>query len=467
MTRCLKITVFILLWAVIPGGFVFASDFTVNALKLTGSDWGYQTASFTLDYAGEEYKQVVVLSEVTFRGGALQPLRRAKRAYLIEPQSSTPVELAVIVPGNYGQGQIRIGLYDVVDTLDQLYDSQRFFVKEIPFDFKRPPALQKEITDDIILPAFVGNTDIFDNDFNRIMLALLHRGKRDAEIAELCGTDVEFVKDQLTRLYREGLIGVHGTSFAPRIMVIDRPLTEKLGPAIKLMAEKMYTVIKGNLPILDSTVQAMVAGGELTRDPNDALDGGAVLYHKYPLVMVLFLWDILGRDFVNDGKPFNIFAGSEPCNAEMGEYMYILTAGDEYRGRSFYYHIDEAGSERIYSGLGDFKIYCQADYRARARNRMPINWNFSRENPDLVFMYNPDRIRIPLSFLMAGTTEYVDNLRRAVDSAYEPDGEPGRVKGLRYWCWSLLVTYLMDHLEQGGELEPEGEGLYTFQRVEY
>jgi hypothetical protein len=210
----------------------------------------------------------------------------------------------------------------------------------------------------------------------------------------------------------------------------------------------------------------MIADGRLTEDKRDALHGGTILYHKYPFTLTLFLWDLLGREFVNDGKPFDIFDASEPCNAFMGDYMHLVE-GSGNRGETFYYYTTEKDQDKIYCGIGDYKVDCiPANYRERARRGLRVNWRFSHDKPALIFLYDAEKIRPPISVLMDGTMEHVDRLREKVHEIFGNGNYERFQHGIKYWCWDMVVTELVKRLEKDRLLEKEGDGIYTFQSIE-
>lgn len=441
----------------------FAADLEVSDVKLSATNWGPQTASIKLSNIGESFKFVLAKSEVRFVGGKYESLRTAQKAYFIEPSSNIDLTLPFDIPAGYGKIQIDIFLYDVIDTLDQIFDSQRFFTKSFPVEFQLSENLKKQIVDEIKLPKFVEDNILFDNYFSRVLLTLIYNEKTTEEIAGLCQTDTDFIKSVLLEYQESGLIIIEGSSASINFMTIDKSKAEAISPAIDKTVNNLFEIITGNYQGYDSAVVSLVAQGKLSSDKYDALDLGTILYQKYPVTMGLLLWDIIGREFVNDGKPFNIFEGSDPCNAVMGDFMYMTVGAEDYVGDSYYYSTDEPNNIVIYFGFGQHNFQCYPGYREQAKQNKHVVFEFDINNPDKVYLYNPDNVVEPLSVLMDGTIEATTDLKAEMDDVFDGTFYDTNNKGARYWCWDIVVTRLMKKLENNNILEEDDIRLYRLQ----
>ena len=436
----------------------YASDLKVSEITLSSTNWGHQTASFKITNTGYDYKFVVAISEVRFADSKYESARFTKKAYFIESSSVNDLTLPINIATGYGKVEINIFFYDVIDTLDQVFESQQFFSKSFPVEFKISEKLKSELVDEITLPEFVEDNVLFDNYFSRALLVLIYYGKTSEEIAELCQTDVHFIETKMKEYREAGLVNTNGSSADLNFMAIDKNQTEAIRPAIDNAVNNLFGVISGNFQGYDSS---------LVSDKRDALDFGTILYEKYPATLGLFLWDILGREFVNDGKPFNIFEGSDPCNAVMGDFMYMSVGIDNLIGDSYYYSTQDPGSEVIYCGLGRHNIKCQPGSRELAKKNRRVRWEFDINNPDKIYLYNEDKVREPLSVLMDGTTEHVENLKNRMDNIFAGSFYDTNNKGARYWCWDLVVTELMKKFEDKNILKKDKTRLYRFQKVDF
>ncbi len=438
-----------------------SADFTVGKVSLSSKSWGNQTATFKIENTGAIYKTVVALSDVTFSGGLLNPRRVERKIILIAPEESAEVELPVTIPGEFGNCNVRVRLFDVVDTLDQLLPTQQFYDDTTTFTFEMSPELKKIISEYIHVPAFVENNDHFDNSFIRVLLYLIYLGKSSGDIAELCNADPTFVEYSIAFLEGEGYLKITGGGLTPTFTVINTELAQKARPAIDKAIEDLYQLLLINVPRYENNVRALVAEGILTSNPEDLIDPGSVLHHKYPVVLGLFLWHTLGNKYINDGEPFDIFEDSDPCNAMMGDYMYLVNAGEKDFGRGFYYAVDGA-KQRFYCGIRPMPIQCDPKYRDFAKKERKPAWSFDRSHSAVFYTYTDMKVQIPVSMLNKGTESIISKLQYDVDKVFNTDNQGAYIKGARYWCWNLVVQELVEKLEAKKIIEQEGEGTFSF-----
>ncbi len=441
-------------------------DFKVGPIEMPEIAWGSNIASFKLTYTGGDYKFIAAAAHAEFGEGKLKPSRKFVKNFFMTPESEIDIELPIPVPAAYGKGMVTIKLYDVVDTLDELFESQVFFTKEIPFNFKAPQNLIDEVGFDIALPPLMENNALFDNPLARVAPVLLSRGKSIDEIASLCNTTPDNIRAVLEVLREEKFIVIAGEKVRPSFMVIEEEAVSQLRPFIDSTVAKLYDKIVGNFPVFDSALAGMIESGEVTSDPHDALGGSAVLHHKYPLVMTFLLWNLLGRSFITGGTPFDIFADSDPCNGRMGKFFYMVPSGKKNIGKTFYYQTTIAEQETAYCGYGEYEMVCDPNYREKARNNIPVRWFFSRESREVVYFFDTGVLLKPVSLLMQDTGEPVDSLRTAIDKALDGYMYKQYGEGARYWCWNLVVTQLMDKLVENGIIQKEESQLYSFQRLD-
>jgi len=444
-----------------------ASDLKVSDIKLSATNWGQQTATINLSNSGENFTFVVAISEVRFTGSQYESPRYSRKSFFIEPSSENELMLPVIIPAGYGKVEIDISLYSVVDTLDQIFGSQLFFTKSFPMEFKISEKLKDEIVDEIRLPKFIENNILFDNYFSRALLTLIYNEKTIDEIADLCLTDVDFIRTRMDEYQEAGLIKSDGSRAVLNFITINENQAEEIIPAIDKTVDNLFEIISKNYNNYDNAIADLVSEGKLSKDKSDALDPGTILYQKYPVTLGLFLWDILGREFVNDGKPFNIFEVSGPCNAVMGDYMYMMVGAEKYIGDSYYYATGDPANDVIYCGFGQHNFNCPRHYHESSKKKRRIRFEFDSKNPDKIYLFNEDNVRKPLSILMDGTIEMAENLKTELDNIFAGTFYDTNNKGARYWCWDLVVTRLMKKLVDEKILEEDNIRLYRLQRVNF
>jgi hypothetical protein len=433
-----------------------ASDFEVGNINLSSTNWGMQTASINLTNLSEDYRLVVALAEVAYPEGNIESTRQSRKNFIILTPDTVSLELPFVIHGNIGNGVVTVSLFDVVDTLDQLLESQKFYSEEFPFNITISESLKPIIDSGIYVPYFVDKSEIFDNLFSRMLLLLLHREVSAEEIARLAKTDPDYVSLEADRLMQEYYVEKSGPDYKSRVSVIEADQLKVLWPVMKKTVDGLYNVIKRNLPGYDSTVRALAQQGLVTSDANDLADGSSVLYHKYPVVLGLLLWDLLGTDFINNGQIFATFRDSDPCRAAMGDYMYLIVGPEKNAGRTFYFRMmDNEDVPRFYCGFNIPEIRCNER-----------GWTFKKEQAPTYYIYDEEKIRMPLSILMDGSTEYTAELKRKLAEVFEKDQDRSYIHGARYWCWNVLVGDLMEKLEKTNVLAREGSGNFLMQEVE-
>ncbi len=430
-------------------------DFKVGDAKLSSTDWGVQKASIKLTCLTEFFRFVVATAEVNFPGSAIDSKRFAKRYYIIEPPDEVELDLPFIIPGNIGKGTVLITLYDVVDTLDPLLESQKFHTREFNFNIKLPKPLRAMADSGIQVPSMVSRTETFDNIFNRLLMLLLHRGKSSDEIARLTGVTVGYVKKVSLALAKKGLLDLYGTIYKPAFVIIESDRAEALNPVINGAVDNIYNTITGNLVRYDSTVTALASKGVITNDRSNVLQGGSVLYHKFPTFLGLFFWELLGSEFMNEGNDFRVYEASDPCLAQLGNYMFMVTGAKDNVGTTFYNKFESTNSKGFYCGATSPILKCDGR-----------SWSFEKENSPIYYTFNKEKIREPLSILAEGVFEHITGLEKALVESFPEDKDKDYFKCVRYWCWGLVVDRLMGRLVGSGILEQEGNGTFLMQETD-
>jgi hypothetical protein len=457
--------VFFLFLLIIGAGIAVGQNFEVGDIDLSSSGWGRQSVTVNLRNISEDYKWIAVQTEVIFSDTLLSPRRNSQKSVFIEPNENRKLTLPYDFPGNYGKGMVRISLYEQVDTLDPLYESLRFFKKDIPVNFPVPDSLKELVAAGINVPMYSERTELFDNLFNRLMLILLYQGRTLDDVARLTGADSIFVNMMLRKFILDGLISQDNYIYTPKFAVIESSFIDKIRPLMDSTITSLYNSIKSGLPRYDSLVSDYVATGKLSRDKYNLYEPGSVLYHKYPTTLGLLFWNKLGRDFINDGKPLSLFVGSDPCSARMLGFTFMTTGNKKNLGRSLYLNLDEGNDEG--------KFYCSADsvifncYRLSppGATNVAYDWNVSEKNPMMYFTYEDEVIKDALGILAGDSPQIINKLKTRIETELAGSKNVSHLLGVRYWCWNLIVTEAIKKLEVDNVLAKEGSGLYLFERM--
>jgi hypothetical protein len=457
----LAITLF---WLI--SGSAVAEPVKAIGFELSATEWGRQTARVEVQNQDEYHKFIVSRAEVAFSDFEMPTRRVTVRSFIVQPtgDSSITINVPIFIPANFGGAVCRVALYDVVDTLDELYDSQKFYEKEIGFEKPVPDWITGIIDTGLQVPYFVDQSIRFDNHFGRLLALLLHRGMSTEEIAAFCQVNDNYVKSYGVNLASNKFLVRDGDVYRPAFAVIDADDREALRPEIEEIIVHISQEIKDNLPAYDSTLKALMAAGELTSDPQNMMDGGSVLHHKHPTVLGLALWETLGIDFVNEGQPFNIFDRSNHREAHMGDFMYLVVGPEKYKGKSVYYAFDNNQGRLFYTGC--FKGPLDRDPVQSRFQKYPIDFDFGADIRPVVYFYSLDKCRKPLEVLTSGIPERARALREKVDSRFAELKDTEAHRGARYWCWSLVVEGVMDRLVENKVIETEDGDVFLLRQTE-
>jgi len=441
-----------------------ASQFEVGELKVSGVQWGPQKVTATITNQYLDYKFVVAEATVLFESRAQETSRYFKVNYIVAPQASTDIEIPIEIPGGFGAGVVQVDLSNVVDTLDALLAMQKFYSGEIEIAAEIPAPVVDVINTGVQAPLFVDQAGVFDILFNRVLLLMLQRGSSIKEIAAQCNTDPDFVKRIVNDLTSKGYIRREGNRFIPDLGIIDSGKVEPMVQLASAATDKIYDLITDNLPGYRKTFDELMQQKKITSDPADLLDGSSILHHMHPIVTVVLLWDIAGKDFINGGAQFSGFKKLGLCNVDFGDFVYLVAGDSTNISKAFYFYDNDPRGERIICGLAESYIKC--DPRLHAHGSYPVNSLFDREQQPLYYTYNRDRCAAAMAELNRGIPEYIETLNSEFDRIWggESNGKAG--KSARYWFWSIVVEAVINKVESGGLAEREAD-TYILQRVDY
>lgn len=444
---------------------VVAQDIKVSDLNLTDWVWGNQNLTCQIENTSGNYEQLVITAYQEYGGEDLTPFRSERHSLFMAPSSEQMFDMPIDIIGNYGTCKLTFSVYSVIDTLDQLQESQLVFSKELIHTFEMPEELRTAIDGKINTPTFVRQTPTFDNHFHRVLAFLLGRGKNTDEIATMTGATRDYIDQSLARLEEYGCLEMSGGVPTLSFNIITDERAKGLMPAINKAVDGIYDMIVKNLPAYDSSLQAMIAAGEATSQKDNIVDPSSVLHHKHPVIQGLFLWNILGREFVNDGKRFVILWKSDPCVAEMGEFMHLVSGPESNMSGGFYLYVIEKKSYRIHCGTDPMPIICRTVNKDRKARGYTSQWSFVRSESPIFYAYTDEKVQKPVSMLIDGTIPYLEGLKNTLGEEFGSANEQKFIKGTRYWCWNLVVTKIMEKLEAEKLVEKEGFGYYSLQKA--
>jgi len=385
--------------------------------------------------------------------------------YILEPLEAKIFRPPVYLPGNFGQAQITISLYDVVDTLDITLPGQKFFEQPFTITFYVPEEMFPYTNEKITLPPMVESHPAFDNEFARSLLVLLNEGRSVQDIAAMAKADSSFIQDAVQTMVDMGYVKDDNGSYRlvfPLISVAEAEQAKKL--AITL-SDGLAATIVNNIALYRKTLDSLVSAGAVDKDSNAFLDGGVVLYRPYPVLSALLLWFDLGQKFITGSKPLMVYEGTNPCDARIPSYMYAVQGGDTFNGTHFYaLRLGNAGYQIVYGDTIPI-IDCGEDFTLKGKLGPHNSWGFTQEFLPESFMMDTMAVWPMLKVLDTGTGSLLEKARSGLKDVAVTYGHKEQTYGELYWFWNLTASRTLKKLVDKGVVVRRGNGQFKFDGV--
>ena len=462
MMRTIRISTMCLLFMIMASG-LFALDYEVSDLKVSGMQWGRQEVTATVTSHELDYRFIHAEAKVSFSGGLQSISRKSEVNLVIPPDTVFLLEIPISIPGSFGEGVVEVSVYDVVDTLDRTLPRQLIYSGDIRFNSEIPEAVQKLVDGGIQVPLFVEQSEDFDNIFNRILLVLLARGRTLDEISKMCNTDFAFVRQIADDMRNKGYAVKQLSIYKPAVAVIDNDKAAALEALAKTTVDRLYDLYMANLSAFEAKVKEMVEQKLVTDDAYDLMDGASVLHHPHPSLTVLSLWERVGKNFINDGKLFSGYKRLSLCDVEIGDFLFLAVGDSSLVPRSFYFYDNDPRGMRFVSGIVD--TYEKCTPQLKMGEKYPINALFPADRQPMYYSYAAAACDPALTVLEKGIPAYLETLRNDFNAIWGGKADEQSSKSARYWFWSYMAERLIQKFDNNPSITPEAN-LYIFQIVE-
>ncbi len=430
--------------------------------------WGDRTAVFDVTNNSEELKFLTVEIEIEFVDSNPKPNRRTIQYVVLPAGETRTVTGRMFIPGNYGLAKGQIRIYDVVDTLDILLPGQKFFEDNFQINFHPPEEIEPYLAVTLTLPPRVDEHPDFDSHLSRLMLVLLNEGKSVEEIADMTGAALDYVQSIYENLENNRYISTEEEGRAKlRFPLISVAMAEAGKQMAEQVSDSLVATIKNNLGNYDRVLDSMIAVGAMSTDSNSFLNGGSVLYFKYPVISALYLWWDRGQSFITRSAPLLIYDATDPCNARIPNYMYAVLGGAYFNGTNYYDRF--ANVPRFGMSYGDSLpvLKCEENYILRGQQGKPVRFTFANESKQEIFVVDTSLARAAVNALKGDTDSLlVETYFRLRDLATS-HGHAKATYGLRYWFWNLTASRTLVKLIEQGVVERRGNGQYKFESFRY
>ncbi|MBD3404468.1 hypothetical protein GF420_16370 [candidate division GN15 bacterium] len=437
---------------------------TFGAFDVPLTRWGTQQGTIEVTNEAGYLKFLKIETHLQFEGEYLNPERVERFNYILPPGESRVIDFDISVPGNFGKAMLDITVHDVVDTLDDIFPGQDVFRQSGQIRFKQSSEIVPFMQERLTVPPRVGQSLDFDYEFARLLPLFLSEGKSVAEIAALADTREEYVRRVVDSMEAQQYLASTVEGPRPTFPVVRLAQAETLKPLADDAAIKLADVIASNLATYRGLLDSLVSAGRLAADSNEVLDGGTVMYRPYPIVGAMLLWFDLGQEFISDPRPLVIFHGSDPCNANIPMYMYLVEGGPVFNG-SHYYNL-QLERTRFSVNWGDTipRLECVHNYHSLDRPlRDRRDWRYPTDQLPEVHILDTSKVYIGLRHLRAGTVPVITELSDALRQAAEELDLNFRHLGFRYWFWNLVADRTLDNLVERGALVRSEPRYYRFE----
>ena len=452
----------------ITGGTVFAqqAEITVGEISMPSLRWGTQTANFTVTNHTDYPKVISVTTDVTFEGAYMNPVRHRRSNYELNPGVDQQIKQPVDIPGNYGKATIVVSVYDVVDTMDQVLPYQVVASQPFSIQYHIPENLEAYFQEPITLPPLVNNSVDFDSEFSRLLFLLMNEGKTVQQIAEMTQCDTSFVLEEQVYMLRAGYLLNDKDGFKLRFPVITTKEAEEVRPIAEEIADELANRIEANMGSYKATMDSMVAAGSLPPNADDFMNGGSVLYYRYPALTGLFLWYYLGQEFIDPTRPLSIFDRTDYCNARNPEFMYAVQGGPYYNGTNFYDFSTMSGHILITYSDSIPQVDCEYNVDLLHRTLMQnIDWKWRNDVVPEPFVVDTATVRAAFQGLMPGIAHILQKGFNEYKVVFDRYGHTNFTRGARYWFWNLVTSRAIVKLTDKGILSGRGSGFYLYEEV--
>ena len=456
------ITAFCLLLGIAGSISAQEPEVTVGEITLPPLRWGLQQAAFELTNNTDYLKFLTVTIEIKFAESYLPPQSETTNHVILNPLESKMVNPYFDMPAKYGQTEMKIKIYDVVDTLDNIQLGRKLFEQPFILNFRVPDQIFPYRSEKITLPPMVDNHPDFDQEFMRILIVMLNEGKSVAQISEVAGIDSALVVQMLGELIQKQYVRQDSNGYNLAFPIISLAEAQATRELVESVSDSLAARITRNMPAYRRVIDSLIAAGSMSADSNEFLDGATILYRTYPVVAGLSLWFDLGQQFITRSAPLMIFDNTDLCKAQIPYYMYAVEGGDVFNGSQFYAFARYSNTFRIFYGDSIPEIQCKAvDYLRRNPNWAAVVRYADEYRPE-TFMVDTLAVRPALTALSGDIGPFLADTYKNLFEIADRYGHFKLSFGHRYWFWNLAATRTIKKMTDSGVIARMGNGQYRF-----
>lgn len=446
-----------------------SDEVSLIAPEMSHLTWGRQTATFEVTNHTDYLRFIVIRQFLTLVGQSQTINRVLTQNEVLWPGETRAIDATISIPGIFGTGMMFISLYDVVDTLDELYDGYDIYQKNIPLSFPIPDGLAGFAQERLTVPPRVDVGMDFGADFPKLLVKLLAEGNTPSDIARIADCQESFVLETIDSMEQRKFLTPSADGPQLAMPYISAELGEEVLTRMAPMVQKFADRIAANLQDYRKLTDSLVAAGALSKDTNDFIDPATVLYRRYAMVVPLLLWYDLGQEFITNPALLTVFPESDPCNAWSPQFMYLADQGQRFAGTHYYFlKILPRRPMKIVFADHTPDIDCPEQYweLPDKQLREQVQWNYMQADRPENFLIDTAKVHLALRHLRAGLPDLVTALKKEANVLGEKAGASRNPYGFRYWFWNLFATNVTNELIQRGILVRPGNGNLRFEEFQ-
>ena len=438
------------------------AEVIVGEIAFPEKAWGRQNLHFEVTNLTDWLKFLVVETDVKFEDSYATPHRVIRSNFILEPSVQLTINPVLEIPGNYGKMILWVRIFDVVDTLDDMSLGVQLFEQPFQVRFRTPETVLPYFEERLSLPPMVGEHGLLDNEIQRLLLVMLAEGKSLDEIAQLCDADTGYIRVVADDMVGAKLVRVVDGVYQPQVPVIMSDYAAAGRELADRASDQLAALLTENLSGRRDLMDSLARAGIYSNDSANFIEGGTMLYRPYPLVAGFYLWRTLGRIFITGNRPLAIFGMTDPCNAKIGKFTYMVQGGDYYVGHHYYLATDTRSGFVAHFGDQIPEIECRPGFEKRLQARQNVDWSYGTYWSPEALVYDTTLINPMLRRLDKGVEEVVRSVSAELRQLNSDHGHVNLPIGTRYWFWNLTASRTATTLVKAGTLVRSGSGQYRF-----
>ncbi len=438
---------------------IVTKDWVISRLDVSQLHWGAQRVVVRVQNTSGDYKFFVAQSETRSPLRRYSAVRKFQSNYIFVPDEEKEISFIVDVLENLSYVTLKLGFYDVVDTLDDVRFGKDIFVDTLSVTAEIPSGL---VEFENTMPR-AGSVLKYNPSLNTDLSLLIHQYLREplsaTALTKRLGAPFAVVSRVMRTMEQYGFVRIDEKSlYQSTLTTIDGLSASSNKTLIDVYSKKMSDALEVALPKFVDKRQEMMDAGLVTKGTSATLEGTGMVQHLFPLVGGIVLWEAIGSQFIIGGDgPAQLISVDGPCNETAEGYGYVLVDSSLSDGDEFYFY-DSSTRHRVF---GDHvpSVTCirtGPSVRTRPSYRLPVG------KITLMYYYDKERVAKVVNVLSDPLVSIRGEFEVAVKAQFERD-DITLTSAHRYWLWNQLASSVMARLVKSGALEDGMGEFYTWQ----